>query len=78
MNSSKNALMDINQMLTQNTQKPTSFPYFDLLSLILVILKGLGYISCNWIIPFIPLCIPVVFYLIVVSIGFCVKKFFKK
>jgi hypothetical protein len=76
--------IDIGQLLMQQaTQQPTptrstSLTYFELLSLILVILKGLGYLSCSWIVPFIPICLPIVAYVVVTIISFIKVKFFTK
>lgn len=76
--------IDIGQLLMQQaTQqstptRSTSLTYFDLLSLILVILKGLGYLSCSWVVPFIPICLPIVAYVVVTIISFIKVKFFTK
>lgn len=79
MNSSKNPMIDMGQLLAPTTQQKTvNLTYFDLLSLILVILKGMGYISCSWIIPFVPICIPIVAYFFVVFVGFCTNIIVKK
>lgn len=66
------------QQSTPTTTRSTSLTYFDLLSLILVVLKGLGYLSCSWIVPFIPICLPIVAYVVVTIISFIKVKFFTK
>lgn len=79
--SNKGNTIDMTQLLasqTQEAQKKSSLSYFDILSLILVIMKAMGYISCSWIVPFIPICIPIIFYFVVLIISFCGNKFFKK
>lgn len=79
-----NNQIDIGQLLMQQAPQnstPTrsvGLTYFDLLSLILVVLKGLGYLSCSWIVPFIPICLPIVAYVIVTIISFIKIKFFTK
>ena len=79
-----NNQIDIGQLLMQHaTQNSTptrsvGLTYFDLLSLILVVLKGLGYLSCSWFVPFIPICLPIVAYAIVTIITLIKIKFFTK
>lgn len=63
----------------QPQQLPTpskGLTYCEVLSVVLVILKAMGYLSCSWIIPFVPLIIPAVLYMIVLSVGFLKTKFF--
>lgn len=64
--------------MSQPQMRSTHLTYFDILSLILVVLKGLGYLSCSWVIPFIPVCIPIVAYLVVAIITVIKVKFFTK
>ena len=52
--------------------------YLEALSLILVTLKCLGAITCSWIVPFIPVVMPIVLYGLIVVLGVVSKKFFKK
>ena len=63
----------------QPQQLPTSsksLTYCEVLSVVLVVLKAMGYLSCSWIIPFVPLIVPAVLYMIVLSVGFLKTKFF--
>lgn len=62
------------QLATQNSQK--GLTYFEILSIALVILKGVGYLTCSWFIPFIPIIIPFVLYAFVFIIGVIKGKFF--
>lgn len=77
-----NNQIDVSKLFMQQAanmnQSQVKLSYCDILSLILVVLKGLGYLSCSWIVPFIPLCIPVVAYLIVVIFTVIKIKFFTK
>ena len=52
--------------------------YCEVLSLILITLKCLGLISCNWFVPFIPLLLPLAFYGLLLLIGIARATFFKK
>lgn len=61
----------------QSSNTESGLNYFDWLSITLVILKGLGYISCSWIWVFLPVTIPYIFTAIIALIGFCVTKFRK-
>jgi len=65
------------QMMMQQRQTTKSLSYCEILSLILVALKGCGYIACNWIMPFVPLTVPFIIYIIVATIGFVKIKFNK-
>jgi hypothetical protein len=65
-------------MMSQPTNNSKSLTYFEVLSLILFTLKCIGTITCSWIVPFIPLFIPFVFYILIVFIGFLKAKFFNK
>lgn len=63
----------------QPQQLPTpskNLTYCEVLSVVLVVLKAMGYLSCSWIIPFVPLIVPAVLYIIVLSVGFLKTKFF--
>lgn len=51
--------------------------YCEVLSLILVTLKCLGLISCNWVVPFIPIILPIIFYGILFGIG-AIRTLFNK
>lgn len=80
-----NNQIDVSKLLMQHAagmnqpqMRSTHLTYFDILSLILVVLKGLGYLSCSWVIPFIPVCIPIVAYLVVTIITVIKVKFFTK
>ena len=53
-----------------------SLSYCEVLSVVLVVLKAMGYISCSWIIPFTPLIIPFILYAIILGAGFIKTKFF--
>jgi hypothetical protein len=64
------------QIQPQQTTPAKSLSYCEVLSVVLVILKAMGYITCSWIVPFIPLIIPVVLYAIVLIFGFIKGKFF--
>ena len=64
------------QVQPQQAAPAKSLTYCEVLSVVLVILKAMGYISCSWVVPFIPLIIPVMLYLIVLAFGFIKSKFF--
>lgn len=51
--------------------------YCEVLSLILVTLKCMGIITCSWIVPFIPLIIPIVFCGLFLALG-VLKAMFSK
>lgn len=80
MNNNLNSLIQAAALQQQQQQQQTNknITYFELLSLLLVALKALGFIKCNWIIPFTPLFIPLLFYSIVLVAGFIKMKYFEK
>lgn len=67
----------LQQQQNQNQSKSSSITYWELLSLILLVLKCIGYISCSWIWVFFPLLIPFIFYTIIFIFGYIKVKFFK-
>ena len=77
-----NNQIDVSKLFMQQAasmnQSQVKLSYCDILSLILVVLKGLGYLSCSWVVPFIPLCVPIVAYIIVAIITVIKIKFFTK
>lgn len=80
MNNNLNSLMQTlaSQQVQQQQQPNKTITYFELLSLLLVAIKGFGFIDCSWIVPFIPVIIPLVFYGIVLLVGFIKMKYFSK
>lgn len=82
MNNMNNNLNSLVQTLAsqqvQQQQPNKTITYFELLSLLLVAIKGFGFIDCSWIVPFIPVIIPLVFYGIVLLVGFIKMKYFSK
>lgn len=64
------------QAAQQPQQVKSGITYCELLSVVLVTLKCLGLITCSWIVPFLPLLIPFVFYIIIFVAGIIKAKFF--
>ena len=60
----------------QQAAPAKSLTYCEVLSVALVVLKAMGYLTCSWIVPFVPLIIPVILYVIVLGAGFLKAKFF--
>ena len=73
-------LMQLMQAASQQSHPAhkDNMNYFSWLSIVLVILKGMGYISCSWIWVFFPFVLPYVFLGIIAVIGICVSKIKKK
>lgn len=63
------------QMNNRNSQ--SNLTYFEVLSLVLIVLKATGYIACSWLVPFVPVIIPIVLYVFVFIAGIVKAKFFK-
>lgn len=76
-NLNMNQLMQaaINQQ--QQVQQRRALSYCEILSLILVLMKCMGFIACSWWVPFAPLAIPVIVWGAVLLLGFIRTKFFK-
>jgi hypothetical protein len=80
-----NQNIDITQLLqlaaAQGQQKQntrTGLSYFELLSIVFVIFKFLGYFTLGWFWAFSPIFIPWVFYSIIFLIGFITTQFKKR
>lgn len=80
-----NQNIDITQLLqlaaTQSQQKQstrTGLSYFELLSIVFVIFKFLGYFNLGWFWAFSPIFIPWIFYGIIFIIGFATSKLYKR
>lgn len=80
-----NQNIDITQLLqlvaAQNQQKQSSsggLSYFELLSIVFVIFKFLGYFTLGWFWAFSPIFIPWIFYGIIFIIGFITAQFNKR
>lgn len=56
--------------------QPRNLNYFEYLSLILVGAKAAGLLACNWLIPFLPVAAPFIFYGVILLIGIIKNKFF--
>jgi hypothetical protein len=82
----QNKNIDMNQILQaammqqqsqSQSQNKSSVTYWELLSLVLLVLKCIGYISCSWIWVFFPVFIPFIFYGIIFLCGYIKIKFFR-
>ena len=79
-----NQNIDITQLLqlvaAQKQQKQVStagLSYFEVLSLVFVTFKFLGYFTLSWFWAFSPIIIPWIFYAIIFLIGFITAQFKK-
>lgn len=80
-----NQNIDITQLLqlaaAQSQQKQstrTGLSYPELLSIVFVIFKFLGYFTLGWFWAFSPIFIPWIFYSIIFIIGFATNKIYKR
>ena len=82
----QNKNIDMNQLLQaamlqqqsqSQSQNKSSVTYWELLSLVLLVLKCIGYINCSWIWVFFPVFIPFIFYGIIFLCGYIKIKFFR-
>lgn len=64
------------QLQQQNNKNITWLSYWETLSLVLLILNALGYISIGYVFVFMPIFIPIIVYMIILLFGFIKNKFF--
>jgi hypothetical protein len=65
------------QQQRQQTTNTSWLSYWETLSLVLLVLNAMGFISISYFLVFLPLFIPVVVYLIILMAGFIKAKFTK-
>ena len=64
------------QLQQQNNKNITWLSYWETLSIVLLILNALGYISIGYVFVFMPIFIPIIVYMIILLFGFIKTKFF--
>ena len=70
------AAMQQQQLQQQNNKNITWLSYWETLSIVLLILNALGYISIGYVFVFMPIFIPIIVYMIILLFGFIKTKFF--
>lgn len=79
MNNMEQLMQLANQQQPQQIRgNEKNIGYCELLSLVLVTMKCLGFISCNWLVPFLPVLVPFILYIFIVFYGFIKNKFLKQ
>ena len=79
-----NQNIDLTQLLQlataqrQEQSSSKSLTYWELLSVVLVVLKAAGFVSLAWFWAFFPILIPYICYGLVMLTGFIIGKFIKR
>lgn len=76
MNQIMQAALQQQQLQQQNNKSITWLSYWETLSIVLLILNAVGYISIGYIWVFMPIFIPIIVYIVILACGYIKNKFF--